>query len=112
MPHYFFDTFDGERLLRDEEGSELPGASEACDEAFRLLPEIAREASPGCSRQDLAAVVRDGCGRRIARVTLSLRAEWLGHAHCPDAAAQRGARGGGQDGTAPADSLGKRSARR
>ena len=43
MPHYFIDTHDGERHLRDEDGIDLPGSWWACNEAIRILPGIARD---------------------------------------------------------------------
>ena len=77
MPRYFFDTHDGERQLRDEEGSKLLGLQEACDEAIRLLPGIARDVLPGGDRRDFVSTVRDERGRLVFRATLSFRAEWL-----------------------------------
>jgi hypothetical protein len=59
MPRYFFfDIRDGEELVPDEEGMELPDLDAAFREAARSLAEI----SPKRSSGQMAIVVRDGSG--------------------------------------------------
>ncbi len=82
MPLYFFDSGDGECVLRGDVGVELPGHPEARDEAVRLLPNIAHEMGLGFDRQDIVSIVRDEQNRVVLKVTLSLRTEWL--IPCPD----------------------------
>ena len=83
MPHYFIDTQDGERCISDEDGIDLPGLREACDEAVRVLPDIAHDLlsrgnpRPCRSRLELVATVRDERGLPRFRAVLSLRAERL-----------------------------------
>lgn len=77
MPRYFFDIDDGERCTRDAEGTEYPGAQEACDAAIRTLPEIGRDVVPDGGQRDIVTIVRDIGGRALVRTTLSLRTEWL-----------------------------------
>jgi hypothetical protein len=43
MPQYFFDTFDGKKVTKDQLGLELDGPDTARTEALRALPEIARD---------------------------------------------------------------------
>ena len=43
MPHYFFDTFDGEGFLPDENGLEFESLAAARLEAKKVLPEMARD---------------------------------------------------------------------
>ena len=83
MPHYFIDTQDGERCTSDEDGIDLPGLREACDEAVRVLPDIAHDLlsranpRPCKGRLELVATVRDERGLPLLRAALSLRTERL-----------------------------------
>ena len=77
MPLYFFDSGDDECFLRSDDGVELPGPQEACDEAVRLLPSIAGDMGRGYDGQDIVSVIRDERKQVIFKATLSLRAEWL-----------------------------------
>ena len=83
MPHYFIDTQDGERCISDEDGINLPGLREACDEAVRVLPDIAHDLlshgnpRPCRDRLELVATVRDERGLPLFRAALSLRTERL-----------------------------------
>jgi len=43
MPRYFFDTYDGDRFVPDEEGQELEGIDAAKVAAQAALPEMARD---------------------------------------------------------------------
>jgi hypothetical protein len=60
MPRYYFDTRDGERLVRDEVGVVLPSVEAARDQAAVALAEIAKDALPGSTRREIAIEVRDG----------------------------------------------------
>ena len=104
MPRYFFDTDDGERSLRDEEGSEFPSARDAHDAAVRLLPDIARDALRDGKGTRFAATVRDERGQPIVRVTLSLRTEWLAASSASEQIGQARRRvGGGEEATVLAE---------
>lgn len=81
MPHYFIDTQDGEHCINDEDGIDLPGLREACDEAVRVLPGIAHDllsyGNPRLceGRLELVSIVRDESGLPLFRAALSLRTE-------------------------------------
>lgn len=83
LPHYFIDTQDGERCISDEDGINLPGLREACDEAVRVLPGIAHDLlSHGnlqsCEgRLELVSTVRDEHGLPLFRAAFSLTTERL-----------------------------------
>jgi hypothetical protein len=83
MPRYFFDTDDGDQPLRDDEGTEFAGLQEACDEAVRILPDIARDVlpphgmRPQGNQRAVVVVVRDENNQAVFTATLSLKTEWL-----------------------------------
>ena len=68
---YYFDTYDGERFIPDEDGIVLRGLDEAKAEAMRALPDMAKEATVDGAR-DFVVEVRDEAGRKLLRVRLSL----------------------------------------
>ena len=84
MPRYFIDTQDGEQCIRDEDGVDLPGLREACDEAVHILPSIAHDLLSGgdppfrAGPLDFVATVKDEHGQPLFRATFSLDAQWLG----------------------------------
>lgn len=83
MPRYFIDTQDGEHYTRDEDGIVLPGLHAACNEAVRVLPDIAHDLlsnvnlplRPG--QLDFIATVKDEHSQPLFRATFSLSTEWL-----------------------------------
>jgi hypothetical protein len=77
MPRFLFDIYDGVRLTRDDEGSELPDREAARKEALSVLPDIARDRSPDGDRRDFIVDVRDETGRVIYTATLSLVGRWI-----------------------------------
>jgi hypothetical protein len=60
MPRYFFDFSDDGRVVRDEEGTELPDLDAARDEALKTLAGIARDELPDGNRREFALTIRDG----------------------------------------------------
>jgi hypothetical protein len=52
MTRYFFDTYDGESFIRDQDGLELSNLRKAEEEAARCLPEMAKDALPNSNRRD------------------------------------------------------------
>jgi hypothetical protein len=70
MPHYFFDTRDGDHFTRDELGLELDGIEAARDEATLGMGDLARDALPGALRRELAIEVRDETDRQLLRASL------------------------------------------
>jgi hypothetical protein len=67
---YFFDTHDGAKFIRDEEGLELDGIESARDEATRGLADLAKDALPGALRRELAVDVRDNHDRDVLKASL------------------------------------------
>ena len=73
MPIFFFDVYDGCRVVHDEVGAEHADVHEAAVEAAALLPDFARDARPDAHSQDFAASVRDEAGDVVYRAILVLR---------------------------------------
>lgn len=77
MPRYYFDTFDGETLLRDDEGFEFHDLDAARAEAAFAIGEMARDAMPDGMHREFRIDVRDEGGRPVLRVTFTLNVERL-----------------------------------
>jgi hypothetical protein len=75
MPRYFFDTFDGERLIPDVEGLEMQDLAAAKSEAQKALPDLAGDAVPDCNHRTFVVSVRDEAANVVLRATLSLVVE-------------------------------------
>src|SRR3954470_13306273 len=59
VPHYFFDSRDGESFIADDVGLDFETILEARDAATAGLADLARDAIPGRVRRELAIEVRD-----------------------------------------------------
>lgn len=70
MPRYYFDTHDGDRLIRDDTGIELEGEREAELEAANGLAGIAVDAVPRGRYDGIAIAVRDESGRDLFKMKL------------------------------------------
>ncbi|MCJ2093089.1 MULTISPECIES: DUF6894 family protein [unclassified Methylobacterium] len=81
MPHFFFDTDDGNFRNVDSEGFELSGIEAARIEALDALPDMARNRLPDGDRRTYSVRVRDEDGRVIYFASLDLVGEW----HIPHA---------------------------
>ena len=75
MPRYFFDTFDGERLVPDEQGLEMQDLAAARAAAQKALPEMARDALPDGNHRSIVVSVIDEAGSVVLRAALSLVVE-------------------------------------
>ena len=75
MPHFYFDVWDGESLVVDEEGLELIGQRAAEIEAALSRADIARELEPFVSIEGLAGQVRDAGGPVLSAAFACERAE-------------------------------------
>ncbi len=76
MPRFFFDTYDGQFLARDEQGQELEDLEAAKAIAQEELPQMAMdELSDGDERVFMVSV-RDEAGQVVMRVALSLVVEY------------------------------------
>ena len=76
MARYFFDTFDGEKLVRDEIGIELADLARVRVEAIEALPDIAREELPDGNQRLMAVQARDEENRVVFKASLNFKAEW------------------------------------
>jgi hypothetical protein len=74
MPNFYFDVREGELLLRDEEGSDLPDIAAAEHEAADTVAMLARELLPRSRFRPITVEVRDAGGRRLVVVTCALMA--------------------------------------
>lgn len=81
MPHFFFDTDDGDFRFEDDEGFELPSLEAARIEALDALPDMARNKLPGRDRHTFSVRVRDEGGTVVYSASLDLVGEW----HVPHA---------------------------
>ena len=72
MPRYFFDLDEGERLFRDERGSDLTDVQAAREEAIAVLPDIVRAMVTGRERKTLTSMIRDDAGNVVFGVRLTL----------------------------------------
>jgi hypothetical protein len=62
MKRYFFDIRDGDKLVIDEEGLELPHVEAAQDEAAQSLADMARDRIRRTPFSHMAIEVRDSDG--------------------------------------------------
>ena len=74
-PRYYFDVNDGEKSFVDDEGSDLPDANAARDEALAILPDYAQNVLPDGGNR--ASRVRDEEGNVIFEATFTLRSRWI-----------------------------------
>ncbi|WP_426955569.1 DUF6894 family protein [Muricoccus radiodurans] len=76
MPHYFVDTSDGDRFIRDEIGLEARDLQAVRDEAMAALPSMGRELLASGDLRELFVIIRDPVGRVLCRVRLTIWCEW------------------------------------
>lgn len=73
---FYFDVDDGNRLLHDDEGSEICSMRQMREAAMRMLPEIA--GPPNDTDYQMVSVkVRDGAGRYVLVAAMNLCTSWL-----------------------------------
>ncbi len=77
MPRFFFDTHDGDHLVRDPSGHELPHREAARQAALAVLPSMARDEVPNGDRHDFYVNVRNDNGQTIYTACMSLVGRWL-----------------------------------
>lgn len=65
MPHFFFETDDGNFRHEDDEGFELPSIDAARIETLAALPEMARNKSPDRDHRTFSVRVRDEDGTAV-----------------------------------------------
>ena len=74
MPLYYFDFRDGTGLLRSDEGFEHPDIESAEREAMEVAAGIGRDRFPQ-GDQSITVEVKDGRGKRVTAVTVTLHVE-------------------------------------
>ncbi len=72
---YYFDTYDGDRLIRDDEGLVLGSLHEAKQQAAKALPDMARDGLPDGDYRDFVVEVRDETGCKVFRARLTFVVE-------------------------------------
>jgi hypothetical protein len=77
MPRFFFDSDDGEHLLVDDVGQDMPSFPAARDEAIRVLPDIARDMLPDGDERTFVSIIKDLDGKQICKATLVFRCDRL-----------------------------------
>jgi hypothetical protein len=76
VPRFFFDTYDGDLIIPDDEGQELEGLEAAKAVAQEELPHIARDELPDGDQRTFIVSVRDEAGEVVMRATLLLAMEY------------------------------------
>lgn len=76
MARYFFDLFNGDGPVRDEQGQELASREAISREVSRILADIAREELPGRGKGLISIEVRDESGQPVFTGTLSFQSGW------------------------------------
>ncbi|MBL0408263.1 hypothetical protein JKG68_30750 [Microvirga aerilata] len=76
MPRFFFDTYDGDSLVTDDEGLELGDLEAAKIEAQTTLPHMARDKLPDADQRVFMVSVRDEAGQVVMRLALTMVVEY------------------------------------
>ena len=77
MPLFFFDSDDGDALIRDRQGMVLTNETQARRYALAALADMLRDQVEDGGRRMLLVAVRDQWGDVIYRATLKLKGEWV-----------------------------------
>jgi hypothetical protein len=78
MPRFYFDHMDGDDLLQDDDGLELPSADSARDEAVTGLAGIVNDVLPRALGRELAIEVSDENRRPLFKVRVWSELQTLG----------------------------------
>ncbi len=76
MPRYFFDTYDGDLFLPDDQGIELENLAAVKAEASRGLADMAGDELPDGDQRSFVVRVRDEAGDVVLQAALSLVVEY------------------------------------
>jgi hypothetical protein len=77
MPRYYFDVWEDETLVRDEDGIEFASLEAAKAEALVALPAIAQGYLPKGGHKYIEIRVMDEAGQALLRVAMALVIENL-----------------------------------
>jgi hypothetical protein len=78
MPRYYFDTWNGERIIPDNEGVECADDKAACGAATKALLDLASDIADRTSTCELSIEVTNEAKKPVCRVTLQFEIEQLG----------------------------------
>jgi hypothetical protein len=78
MPRYYFDAWNGERIIPDNEGVECADDKAACRAATKAVLDLASDIADGTSSCELSIEVSDEAKKPVCRVALQLEIEQLG----------------------------------
>lgn len=76
MPLFYFDTYDGDRAVIDDQGLELSGNAAARKAALATLPEMADDKLPDGDQRHFSVKVRDAVGNGVYEADLTLSGRW------------------------------------
>lgn len=77
MPRYFFDLVNGDGLVRDEMGSQMPENRDSLlREVGRILTDLAREELADRDHGAIRVHVRDDNDRSVLQGTLDFSTKW------------------------------------
>ena len=77
MPRYYFDIYDGEQSLADEDGMEVDDVEASKVEVRQVLANLARDIVRKGNHQSFSVNVRDEAGQIVLRGILSIVIEEL-----------------------------------
>lgn len=77
MDRYFFDTSDGSKSIKDDEGLLFSSREAMRYAAIETLPQMAADVLPDGETREFNVEVRDEAGEKVFRAVLSFRSEWL-----------------------------------
>jgi hypothetical protein len=78
MARYYFDVWNGDTVVPDEEGVECVDVEAACGAAAKALLDLARDIVPESTRCELSIEVSDEAKKPLCRATLQFEIEQLG----------------------------------
>ncbi len=76
MPLYFFDTDNGDRHHRDDDGLELPDDAAARAMAQETLPDMAHDALPDGESRAFTVLVRTHDSTLLYSVSMTMAGQW------------------------------------
>jgi hypothetical protein len=81
MARYYFDTWNGERIVPGNEGVECADDKAACRAAAKTVLDLASDIADQTSSCELSIEVSDEAKKPVCRVTLQFEIEQLGELH-------------------------------
>ncbi|ESY78148.1 hypothetical protein NKI77_13070 [Mesorhizobium opportunistum] len=76
MKRYYFDLYNGDGLVSDENGQLFESPEQARAEAIRILHDIARDEMPDRDLVKITLKMRDKGGTQVLEASLTLNAAW------------------------------------